>query len=160
MTTLSHARGRHRSAARPGLAFSGQTRTLTGLHRPVPAGKDHGMPIYEFECTDCGERFERLQKLSDPDPADCPACGKPHVKRRLTAPAFRLAGSGWYETDFKKDGDRKRNLAGKDEAPKSEAKDDGGAKKADEAKPAATPAESKDAKPAAPKPKSGGAANP
>src|SRR5262249_22628583 len=70
------------------------------------------MPIYEFECTDCGERFERLQKLSDADPTDCPTCGKPRVKRRLTAPAFRLAGSGWYETDFKKDGDRKRNLAG------------------------------------------------
>ena len=40
------------------------------------------------------------------------------VVRRVTAPAFRLAGSGWYETDFKKDGDTKRNLAGKDEAPK------------------------------------------
>jgi len=79
------------------------------------------MPIYEFECTDCSERFERLQKLSDPDPTDCPTCGKPRVKRRLTAPAFRLAGSGWYETDFKKDGDTKRNLAGKDEPPRSEA---------------------------------------
>ena len=38
----------------------------------------------------------------------------------MTAPAFRLAGSGWYETDFKKEGDRKRNLAGKDEPPKAE----------------------------------------
>jgi putative FmdB family regulatory protein len=117
------------------------------------------MPIYEFECTDCGERFERLQKLSDPDPTDCPTCGKPRVKRRLTAPAFRLAGSGWYETDFKKDGDTKRNLAGKDEAPKSDSKDDSGSKKPDEAKPAAKPAESSEAKPAAAKPKSEGAAS-
>jgi putative FmdB family regulatory protein len=118
------------------------------------------MPIYEFECTDCGERFERLQKLSDPDPTDCPTCGKPRVKRCLTAPAFRLAGSGWYETDFKKDGDKKRNLAGKDEAPKADAKDDGGgAKKTDEAKPASKPAESKESKPAASKPKSEGAAS-
>jgi putative FmdB family regulatory protein len=117
------------------------------------------MPIYEFECIDCGERFERLQKLSDPDPTDCPTCGKPRVKRRLTAPAFRLAGSGWYETDFKKDGDTKRNLAGKDEAPKSDSKDDGGSKKPDEAKPAAKPAESNEAKPAAAKPKSEGAAS-
>jgi putative FmdB family regulatory protein len=116
------------------------------------------MPIYEFECTECGERFDRLQKLSDPDPADCPSCGKPRVRRRLTAPAFRLAGSGWYDTDFKKDGERKRNLAGKDEPPKPEAKDDGGAKKSGEAKPAAKPAETKDAK-AAPKPKSEGAAS-
>ena len=79
------------------------------------------MPIYEFECTACGAVFDRLQKLSDPDPADCPECGQPRVKRRLTAPAFRLAGSGWYETDFKKDGDTKRNLAAKDEAPKAAA---------------------------------------
>lgn len=80
------------------------------------------MPIYEFECTDCGDQFERLQKLSDPDPTVCPKCGAPRVKRRLTAPAFRLAGSGWYETDFKKDGDRKRNLAAKDDAPRVDAK--------------------------------------
>jgi hypothetical protein len=34
------------------------------------------------------------------------------VQRRVSAPSFRLAGGGWYETDFKKDGDKKRNLAG------------------------------------------------
>ena len=69
------------------------------------------MPIYGFECTDCGHRFDRLQKLSDPDPTQCPACSAVGVRRQITAPAFRLAGSGWYETDFKKDGDKKRNLA-------------------------------------------------
>ena len=68
------------------------------------------MPIYEFECGECGKRFDRLQKISDPDPTDCPACALPAVRRRVTAPSFRLAGSGWYETDFKKDGDKKRNL--------------------------------------------------
>ncbi len=76
------------------------------------------MPIYEFECGSCGHRFDRLQKLSDPDPSACPECGGPSISRCLTAPAFRLAGSGWYETDFKKDGDNKRNLAGVDEPPK------------------------------------------
>lgn len=70
------------------------------------------MPIYEFECSSCGHRFDRLQKMSDPDPAVCPACDVAEVKRRVSAPGFRLAGSGWYETDFKKDGDKKRNLAG------------------------------------------------
>ncbi len=95
------------------------------------------MPIYEFECRACNARFDRLQKLSDPDPEVCPECGaKQQVSRRLTAPAFRLAGSGWYETDFKKDGDKKRNLAGKDEAAKSAEP----AGKADAAKPAAAPA--------------------
>ena len=77
------------------------------------------MPIYAFECSTCGNRFDRLQKLSDPDPEICPECGKPTVKRRVTAPSFRLAGSGWYETDFKKDGDKKRNLA---ESAKGESK--------------------------------------
>lgn len=78
------------------------------------------MPIYEFKCTACDHVFERLQKLSDADPTDCPECGAAQVRRQLTAPAFRLAGSGWYETDFKKDSDKKSNLATKDEAPKSE----------------------------------------
>ena len=87
------------------------------------------MPIYEFECGECGQRFDRLQKLSDPDPTDCPACSRPSVRRRVTAPSFRLAGSGWYETDFKKDGDKKRNLAG-----------DGGASKPAESTASAAPA--------------------
>jgi putative FmdB family regulatory protein len=75
------------------------------------------MPIYEFECPACAHRFERLQKLADADPSDCPECGKSGVRRRLTAPAFRLSGSGWYETDFKKEGDVKRNLASSESGP-------------------------------------------
>lgn len=101
------------------------------------------MPIYEFDCTACGHGFERLQKMSDADPSACPACGKASVKRRLSAPSFRLAGGGWYETDFKSVKDRKRNLAGKDEgAPAS-----GGDKAA--AAPAAAAAAPAPAKPAA-----------
>ena len=78
------------------------------------------MPIYEFECTQCGHHFDRLQKLSDPDPSSCPACEAPRVRRKVSAPSFRLTGSGWYETDFKKAGDKKRNLAG-DSEPKAAA---------------------------------------
>jgi len=96
------------------------------------------MPIYAFECTSCGHRFDKLQKLSDPDPASCPSCGEPTVKRQVTAPSFRLAGGGWYETDFKKDGDRKRNLA---EGGEGAAKGGEGSSPGD-AKPAATPAAS------------------
>jgi len=69
------------------------------------------MPIYEFQCKACGHRFERLQKMSDADPAVCPNCGESQVGRMLSAPQFRLAGGGWYETDFKKEGDKKKNLA-------------------------------------------------
>jgi putative FmdB family regulatory protein len=76
------------------------------------------MPIYVFRCEDCGEQFDRLQKLSDPDPDTCPNCGRHAVRRQVTAPAFRLAGSGWYETDFKSDKEKKRNLAGRDESSK------------------------------------------
>ena len=112
------------------------------------------MPIYEFECAACGTRFDRLQKLSDPDPTACPECGAERVSRRLTAPAFRLSGSGWYETDFKKDGDKKRNLADKGEAAKSGA--ESAPKSSDTAKPAAAPA-AESAK-SSPKPKSDSAA--
>ncbi|WP_420009245.1 FmdB family zinc ribbon protein [Xanthomonas sacchari] len=96
------------------------------------------MPIYAFQCAACGHSFDRLQKLSDPDPETCPACSAPAVKRQLTAPAFRLSGSGWYETDFKKDGDKKRNLA--------ESGSTGGS---GDSKPAAAPAADAPAKPAA-----------
>ncbi|OZB61234.1 MAG: transcriptional regulator [Lysobacterales bacterium 13-68-4] len=75
------------------------------------------MPIYAFACKACGHAFDRLQKLSDADPTVCPACGAEQVQRQVTAPSFRLAGSGWYETDFKKEGDKKRNLAGDAAAP-------------------------------------------
>ncbi|MEZ0469332.1 FmdB family zinc ribbon protein [Luteimonas salinilitoris] len=68
------------------------------------------MPIYAYRCAACGHDFDRLQRLADPDPDACPACAADAVKRQLTAPAFRLSGSGWYETDFKKDGEKKRNL--------------------------------------------------
>ena len=90
------------------------------------------MPIYEFECSSCGHRFDRLQKLSDEDPSICPVCHAPQLHRRVSAPSFRLAGSGWYETDFKKDGDKKRNLA--------EGAGDSGAKPAASEAPAAAPA--------------------
>ncbi|GLQ96655.1 FmdB family zinc ribbon protein [Dyella mobilis] len=95
------------------------------------------MPIYEFQCSACGHRFDRLQKMSDPDPTDCPDCGAPQVHRQLSAPQFRLAGGGWYETDFKKDGDKKRNLAG--EGSTSKTADSTAAPAKTESKPAATP---------------------
>lgn len=97
------------------------------------------MPIYEFECADCGNRFDRLQKLSDADPTDCPSCSKLSVRRRVTAPSFRLAGGGWYETDFKKDGDKKRNLAGGDPAPGAAAKSDSAPAPVAETKSVTTP---------------------
>ena len=101
------------------------------------------MPIYAFACDACGHSFDRLQKLSDNDPTQCPACGaQGSVRRQLTAPQFRLSGGGWYETDFKKDGDRKRNLAGEG--------GEGAKPDADAPKAADKPAEAKPASPAKP----------
>jgi len=126
------------------------------------------MPIYAFACAACGHHYDRLQKLSDPDPATCPECGAAAVKRQLTAPSFRLSGSGWYETDFKKDSDKKRNLTEKAEgasggdAAKAEAKSEakpadskpadskGADSKGAEAKPAAKPAKTEPAPAAKP----------
>lgn len=108
------------------------------------------MPIYAFQCADCGHAFDRLQKMSDPDPAACPGCGAAAVKRQLTAPSFRLSGSGWYETDFKKDGDKKRNLTDTGDGPgKSESKPDTGEAKPATAAKDAAPASRPDAKPEA-----------
>lgn len=68
------------------------------------------VPIYEYECRACRHGFESIQKLSEPPLVDCPECGEPELKKKISAVAFRLKGSGWYETDFKS-GDKK-NLHG------------------------------------------------
>jgi predicted nucleic acid-binding Zn ribbon protein len=65
-----------------------------------------------------------LQKITDKPIGTCPSCGKRGLKRLVSAPVFRLKGSGWYETDFKSDQENKRNLVGSEAEPKSEAKAD------------------------------------
>jgi len=81
------------------------------------------MPIYEYECTKCGHYLEALQKIADKPLRECPECGKHALKRLVSAPMFRLSGSGWYETDFKSDQEKKRNLTDKgDKEPAAEAK--------------------------------------
>ena len=67
------------------------------------------MPIYEYACRACEHQFESIQKASEEPLRDCPACGEATLRKLLSAPVFRLKGSGWYETDFKT-GD-KRNVA-------------------------------------------------
>jgi putative FmdB family regulatory protein len=119
------------------------------------------MPIYEYRCSACGHHLEALQKMSESPLRKCPECGKSQLKRLVSASRFRLKGSGWYETDFKNNGETKRNLvehggaessestadkstdtAAKDEAGKAiaAAKKDGDAAKPEKAKPAAKPA--------------------
>ena len=81
------------------------------------------MPIYEYQCDKCHHHLEALQKYSDKPLRECPECGKHALKRLISAPMFRLSGSGWYETDFKSDQEKKRNLTDKgDKEPAAEAK--------------------------------------
>ncbi len=57
------------------------------------------MPIYEYECLNCGKRTEVLQRMSDAPLSACPNCGG-EVKKLISAPSFQLKGSGWYATDY------------------------------------------------------------
>jgi putative FmdB family regulatory protein len=117
------------------------------------------MPIYEYQCGKCGHHLEALQKLSDKPLRECPECGRHSLKRLMSAPLFRLAGSGWYETDFKSDKEPKRNLVekGDAEAPRAEsstdAKSEPKAETKAEAKPAATSGSSSRSKASKPAPK-------
>jgi putative FmdB family regulatory protein len=86
------------------------------------------MPFYEYECPSCRHVAEVMQKISDAPLKKCPSCGKAGIRRLISAPVFRLKGSGWYETDFKSDKEGKRNLAGGDKddtKPTDAAKPDG-----------------------------------
>lgn len=68
------------------------------------------MPIYEYVCKACGTESEITHKISDPPAKKCPACGKSKLEKMMSAAGFRLAGGGWYESDFKSG--NKKNLAG------------------------------------------------
>jgi putative FmdB family regulatory protein len=104
------------------------------------------MPFYEYECQACKFYCEVMQRITDAPLTQCPSCGKRTLRKLVSAPVFRLKGSGWYETDFKSAQENKRNLVGAEkEEPKADVKAE-----ATDAKAAAP--EAKDAKPADSKP--------
>src|SRR6187549_3202275 len=75
------------------------------------------MPLYEYQCEKCAHRFEVIQKFSDAPIAVCPKCGGPVVKL-LSSPAIQFKGSGWYITDYARQGSRDSKES-KDHAPAS-----------------------------------------
>lgn len=79
------------------------------------------MPIYEFQCENCGHRLEALQKISDPPLTDCPSCKQPALRKLVSAGGFILKGSGWYVTDF-----RDKGKSASDSSKTSVAKPDSG----------------------------------
>ena len=85
------------------------------------------MPFYEYQCKQCGFEIEVLQKISDAPLKKCEQCGKSTMKKLVSAAAFRLKGSGWYETDFKSG--NKKNVVDAPGAKKSSDKSDASNKK-------------------------------
>ena len=59
------------------------------------------MPIYEYQCKNCGHELEAIQKMSDSPLTECPECKQHELKKLISASKFVLKGQGWYETDFK-----------------------------------------------------------
>ena len=67
------------------------------------------MPIYEYECKECGHQLESIQKMNDPHLVDCPKCLKPALRKLVSAAGFQLKGGGWYVTDFRDKGKKKES---------------------------------------------------
>jgi putative FmdB family regulatory protein len=78
------------------------------------------MPLYEYECDACGQRFEAIRKFSESDLSVCLLCGKGPVRRLMSSPAIQFKGTGWYITDYSSKG--KSSGSESSSAPKSEAK--------------------------------------
>src|SRR6185437_3780626 len=96
------------------------------------------MPTYDYECKGCGYAFEELQSFSDPVLTKCPKCKKNKLERLFGGGgAIIFKGTGFYETDYRRAGDAKKDGESKPEA-KPEAKSD-----------AAAPATAAESKPAA-----------
>ena len=62
------------------------------------------MPLYEYQCDVCAQRFEIIQRFSDPTPETCRMCGKGPVRRLMSSPAIQFKGTGWYITDYSQKG--------------------------------------------------------
>ena len=96
------------------------------------------MPIYEYQCEQCGHKLEKLQKISDEPLKSCPQCGNQSLKKLVSAAAFRLKGGGWYETDFKT-GDKKNVTGSTDKKSGGSEKIEGAAKNSGEASKSGAP---------------------
>ena len=73
------------------------------------------MPLYEYQCDDCGHRFEQIRKFSDPPLETCPQCGGT-IRKLISSPAFQFKGTGWYVSDYgaKKNADKESKDGAKD----------------------------------------------
>jgi putative FmdB family regulatory protein len=100
------------------------------------------LPLYEYKCAKCGNRFEKIESVSAPEKQKCPKCGG-RADRQIAAPAIQFKGSGWYVTDYAKSSAPKSSDASGDGASKaadktSESKTDSKSESKTESKPAAS----------------------
>ena len=91
------------------------------------------MPLYEYECQSCGNRFEKIQKFSDPPPDACPKCGGA-VQKLFSSPAIQFKGTGWYITDYA------RKSGGSDSSSTKTSSSDTASKSSDASTSSSTPA--------------------
>ncbi len=83
------------------------------------------MPLYEYECAKCKQRFERIEKFSDPPVKTCPQCNGP-VSRLVCSSALQFKGSGWYVTDYaRKDSGGQESKKEREKEPTAEEKPKG-----------------------------------
>ncbi|MEW6585382.1 MAG: FmdB family zinc ribbon protein [Nitrospirota bacterium] len=96
------------------------------------------MPIYEYECVECGEHCEVMQKFSDEPLSVCSSCGG-RLHKLISQTSFVLKGSGWYVTDYASPERKKKEkeMEGRDVSSESKAEPKAGPKKETKAEPVA-----------------------
>lgn len=109
------------------------------------------LPLYEYRCTECGNRYEKIQKLSEAPDTACPKCGG-KVERPLSAPALQFKGAGWYINDY--------SSKGSSSSSKTAESSSGGESKAADSKPAESKPAAESSAPAAPAPAPSSASKP
>jgi len=111
------------------------------------------MPTYEYQCENCGHRFEKFQSIKAPAIRKCPECGKNTVKRLLgTGAGIIFKGSGFYTTDYRSESyksDAKSDSGGGSSETKTDAKTDSKTESKSDAKTESKPAASTESKPPA-----------
>ena len=92
-------------SSRPGRKPARQNKVFQNNHltKGLWDGIKEIVPLYEYECEECGHRFEMLQKVADSPLTACVKC-KGKVERLLSSPAIQFKGSGWYITDYARKG--------------------------------------------------------
>lgn len=107
------------------------------------------MPLYEYQCDSCGERFELIRKFSDPPLDVCPKCGKGPVTKQVSSPAIQFKGSGFYITDYAKKNSPSETEKKKADSPKAETKSETKSDTTTSTSSSATSSTSGESKPAA-----------